>query len=173
MMEIQKILKPKGKIVIVSDFREKEVSEHLKKLGAVVNEQALEVGDFVCSERVCIEKKTGNDFVSSIIDGRIFEQASALKKNFEKPIIIIEGYSYREINENALKAALASLLIDFGISILTTRIPGVSTITAKKLLQHFGNVEKIFTANEKELQKARIGKKIAEKIRKLLTINYY
>jgi len=122
-METQKILKPKGKIVVVSDFREKEVIKHLKKLGAVVNEQSLEIGDFVCSEKVVIERKAHSDFISSIIDGRIFEQAKNLKENFEKPIIIIEGYSFHNINENVLKATIASLILDFGISLLSTRNP--------------------------------------------------
>jgi len=122
-METQKLLKPAGKIVVVSDYREKEVIENLKKLGAVVNEQALEIGDYICSESVGIERKTYDDFVSSIIDGRIFEQAEALKKNFEKPIVLIEGYSNRQINENVLKGAIASLLIDFNVSLLSTKNP--------------------------------------------------
>jgi Fanconi anemia group M protein len=122
-METQKLLKPANKTVIVSDYREKEVIEYLKKLGAVVNEQALEVADHICSEAVGIERKTYDDFVSSIIDGRIFEQAEVLKKSFEKPIVVIEGYSNRQINENALKAAIASLLIDFNVSLLATKNP--------------------------------------------------
>ncbi|MEM5790889.1 MAG: ERCC4 domain-containing protein [Candidatus Aenigmatarchaeota archaeon] len=122
-MEIQKILKPENKILIICDYREKEIIEKLKRSDIVINEQMLEVGDFIISQRVAIERKSYSDFISSIIDGRIFEQASLLRKNFEKPIIIIEGYSNREINENALKGALASLLIDFGISILMTRNP--------------------------------------------------
>jgi len=210
-MEIQKLLKPTGKIVIVSDFREKEVIEHLKKLGAIVNEQPLEVGDFAASERVIIERKTHSDFISSIIDGRVFEQAKAMKENFEKPIMMIEGHSNREINENALKGAIASLLVDFGISILSTRnpsdtaktiywiakkeqeegrgvaikvgkkpkteresqefivgsIPGVSTTLAKRLLEHFGSVEKIFSASTIELEKI-VGRKKAEKIWKII-----
>lgn len=122
-MEVQKLLKPKGKIVIVSDYREKEIIENLKKLGAAVNEQPLEVGDFAASERVIIERKTHGDFISSIIDGRIFEQAKAMKENFEKPIILIEGYSDRQINENALKGAMASMLVDFEISVISTKNP--------------------------------------------------
>lgn len=216
-METQKLLKPEGGVVIVSDYREKEVTEHLKKLGAIINERALNVGDFVCSERAVIERKTYNDFVSSIIDGRVFEQADALKKNFDKPIILIEGYSDRQINENALKGAIASLLIDFGVSLLTTRnpldtaktiywiakkeqfegrgvsikvgkkpkemkklqefivasIPGISLTLAKRLLDHFGCVEKIFVADEVELKKVKgIGNKLAEKVRKVLTAKY-
>lgn len=108
---------------MISDYREKEVIENLKKLGAAVNECALEVGDYICSDSVGIERKTHSDFVSSIIDGRIFEQAENLKKNFSKPVVVIEGYSNRQINENVLKAAIASLIIDFNLSILTTKNP--------------------------------------------------
>jgi len=120
-LETQKLLTPEGKILVISDYREKEVIEDLKKLGAVVNEQALEVGDFICSDTVGIERKAHSDFISSIIDGRIFEQAENLKKNFGKPVVIIEGYSNRPINENVLKAAIASLIIDFNLSILNTK----------------------------------------------------
>jgi Fanconi anemia group M protein len=217
-METQKILKLKEKVVIVADYREKEIIEYLKKFGAKINEMNLVVGDFVCSEGIAIERKTHSDFISSIIDGRIFEQAKALKEIFERPIIIIEGYSTRQINENALKGAIASLLVDFGISLLSTRnsldtartiywiakkeqsegkkeitikvgkkskdikrmqeqivasLPGISTVFSKRLLEHFGSVEKIFTANEEELKKVKgVGKKLAFKIRKILTEKY-
>jgi len=218
MMETQKILKPSRKILVICDFREKKIIDHLKIIGAAVNKISLEVGDFVCSERVCIEKKTGNDFVSSIIDGRIFEQARALKENFKNPIIIVEGYPTRRINENVLKGATASLIIDFAVPILTTRnpldtaktiywiakkeqseskrgmaikvgkkpkemkrlqefivsgIPGVSLTLARRLLNRFGNIEKIFVAEEGDLQKVNgVGKKLAKRIRKVLTYKY-
>lgn len=217
-MESQKILKPVEKTVVIADYREKEIIEHLKKIGAKVNETNLLVGDFVCSERIAIERKTHSDFISSIIDGRVFEQAKSLKENFAKPIIIIEGYSDRQINENALRGATASLLVDFGISLLSTKnpldtariiywiakkeqleggkeikikvgkkskemkrlqeqivagLPGISTVISRRLLEHFGSVEKIFSANEEELKKVKgVGKKLALKIRKILTEKY-
>lgn len=217
-MEEQKVLKPSGKIVVISDYREREVNEHLKKLGAIVNEQPLEVADFIASDRVCIERKTHSDFVSSIIDGRIFEQSKNMKENFEKSIIIVEGNSDREINENAMKGAVASILIDFDMSIVHTKnpfdtaktifwiakkeqeenkrtvsfkvgkkpkeakrlqeeivsgLPGVSNVISKRLLEHFGTVEKVFRADEKELKKVKgIGKKLAERIKKISTAKY-
>ena len=106
------------------DFREKNsfVADYLKSLGALIKFIPLRVGDYLCSERVCIERKNANDFVSSIIDGRLMEQAKDLKLNFQKPIILIEGNYYREnMNENAVKAVIASLLVDFDIPILMTR----------------------------------------------------
>lgn len=215
-METQKLLKTNG-IVVVSDFREKEIIKNLGILGAKVVEQSLEVGDFICCENVCIERKTYDDFVSSVIDGRVFEQAKLMKENFEKAVIIVEGYSIRDINENALKGAIASLLVDFGVSILSTKnpmdtakiiywiakkeqtkgrgvaikvgkkpksdkeirefivgsIPGVSTTLAKRLLEHFGNVEKILTASEQELLKVKgMKKNVVKKMRNILTANY-
>lgn len=217
-MEAQKVLRPDGKIVVISDYREREVNEHLKKLGAIVNERPLEVADFITSDRVGIERKTHSDFISSIIDGRIFEQSKNLKDNFEKSIIVVEGNSDRFINENALKGAIASLLVDFGMSIVHTKnpfdtakiifwiakkeqeenkktisfkvgkkpkemkrlqeeivsgLPGVSSVISKRLLEHFGAVEKIFRADEKELRKVKgIGKKLSARIKKILTAKY-
>lgn len=216
-METQKILKPANKIMIVADFREKEVSEKLKDLGALINKVSLDIGDFVCSERVAVERKTYSDFIGSIIDGRIFEQTKLLKENFERPVIIIEGYSNNTISENALKGAIASLLVNYGIPLVYTRnqsdtaktifwiakkeqsegkqlaikvgrkpkdiktqreyilcgIPGVSTVLAKRLLEKFGNVEKVFCASEDELREVEgIGKKLSQKIRNVVAGNY-
>lgn len=218
MMELQKILKPEKKVVIISDYREKEISNFLEKFGSTVNRMNLEIGDYLCSERVCIERKEANDFVSSIIDGRVFEQVKSLRENFEKPIIIVEGSSNRQINENALKGAIASLIIDFDVSIINTKnpydtaktiywiakkeqeenkhlisfrvgkkpkeikrlqeeivssLPNVSNVLSKRLLQHFGSIEKVFTASENDLQKVKgIGKKLSKKIKKILTEKY-
>jgi Fanconi anemia group M protein len=218
MMETQKILKPAGKIIIISDYREQEVIGHLKKLDATVNERSLEVGDFIISDDVVIERKTHSDFISSIIDGRIFEQSKCMKENFNKSIVIIEGHSDRQINDSAFKAAVASLLVDFNVSLLNTKnpfdtaktiywiakkeqeenkhaisfkvgkkpkemkqlqeaivssLPGISTVISKRLLEHFGNVENIFTADENELRKVKgIGIKLADRIRKIVNEKY-
>jgi ERCC4-type nuclease len=57
-METQKIFKSSKKIVIISDYREKKVNEILEKLGVKINQMNLEIGDFVPSQRVCVERKT-------------------------------------------------------------------------------------------------------------------
>ncbi len=218
-MDTQRILKISNKVVVIADYREREVIEMLKGLGAAVNETNLKVGDFVCSgDGVVIERKTHSDFISSIIDGRIFEQARYLKENYDKPVIIIEGRSNREMNDNVIKATIASLISKFNISIIpsenimdTTRtiywlakkeqddgtitlgfkhgkkpkdakklqefvlssVPGISHVLAKRLLEHFGTVEKVVNADEMELAKVKgVGKKLANKIKKLVTSKY-
>lgn len=85
----------------------------------------LDVGDFILSDRICVERKTVEDFLQSIIDKRLLSQAGELSRNFEIPILVIEGekdlYSLREIHPNAIRGAIASLAIDFGISIIPTK----------------------------------------------------
>lgn len=121
---MQKILKPDSQVVIFADFRENNTSitDIIEEMGAKVKQISLKVGDYILSDRTVIERKEANDFVNSIIDGRLFKQAEELKDNFEKPILIIEGNYFREtMNENAIKGALAAILLEYGIPIITTR----------------------------------------------------
>ncbi|MHA1860608.1 MAG: ERCC4 domain-containing protein, partial [Candidatus Asgardarchaeia archaeon] len=77
-------------------------------------------------EKVVVERKTTRDFLDSIVDGRLFDQVRKLSSSYEKPIMIIEGeslYGYRDINPNAVRGAILSLLLDFPIKILRTENP--------------------------------------------------
>jgi len=110
-------------VKIFADERERNsgIFEELKKYGARVDVQVLNVGDFILSDRVVVERKTRQDFENSIIDGRLFQQAPALQ-SFPKPIIIIEGESFEErVRKEALLGALASLMLDFNIQLFFTR----------------------------------------------------
>lgn len=101
-----------------------EVVKWLKRFGCTVMEKKLEIGDYLVSHDVVIERKKVMDFINSIIDGRLFNQAINLKKNFKKPIIIIEGNlwkaaSRRNIHHHAIIGALTSL-IDADVNVVFT-----------------------------------------------------
>ncbi len=113
------------KVKIYIDTRERN-TEIFKILNekADVEVRQLEVGDYIVSDRVCIERKTASDFLGSIIDKRLLEQAENLKRNFEISIIIVEGelnFASRNIHPNAIRGAIASVLTDFKISIIHTK----------------------------------------------------
>lgn len=101
------------------------VARTLEKLGMDVKLQTLEVGDYVVSERVGIERKTADDFLSTLMDGRdLFGQISDLARTFERPLLIIEGdglYTARQVHPNAVRGVLTSIAIDFGVPIIFTR----------------------------------------------------
>ena len=54
---------------------------------------ALEIGDYIVSDRLAVERKRTDDFACSLIDGKrnLFAQLSDLARVYEKPVLIIEG----------------------------------------------------------------------------------
>lgn len=120
---MQKILKPEKSVVIVDDReRNSVISNYLEQKGLSLKFVRLTVGDYIISERVCIERKTADDFVNSIINARVFNQIETLKDNYSKPILIIEGNSFREtMNENAIKAAISTLVTKYDVSLVMTK----------------------------------------------------
>ncbi len=111
-------------ITVYVDSREMR-SEVVKKLYEKAN---VRVGnfnaDYVVSDRVAIERKTADDFVDSIIDKRLFDQLIELKKNYLKPVLIVEGDGiYRRLNPNAIRGALATVIVDFGVPVIFTKSP--------------------------------------------------
>ncbi|AEF95928.1 DEAD/DEAH box helicase [Methanotorris igneus] len=117
--EIEKI-KVEGakKIKIIVDVRERHVGRLLADK-AKVEFKVLEVGDYIISDRVAVERKTAEDFVNSIIDKRLFMQLKDLRK-YQKPILIVEGKNFFRLHENAIKGAILSIILDFGIPIIFT-----------------------------------------------------
>ena len=116
------------KIIIYVDSREQAsgVVVKLKQMDAVINVKQLEVGDFVLSDEVVIERKTTEDFLSSIIDGRLFNQLTMMSSNYNSPLIILEGnpeelYTTRNIHENAIKGILSSIALNYRVPILYSR----------------------------------------------------
>ncbi len=135
-------------VKVSADYREKAsgVIKELIDMGAEIDLRQLEVADYICSQRCGIEFKTVPDFVDSLIDGRLLKQVRALKQNFEKPLIIVEGnqdlYSVRNIHPNALRGLLATITVSFGVPILQTKnykdTAGLILAIAKREQEEYG-----------------------------------
>ena len=80
-------------IRIVVDEREKKsgIPDLLKGLGINLEMKVLPVGDYIVGPETIIERKTISDLVSSIFDGRLFDQCDRLKEHYQFPILLIEG----------------------------------------------------------------------------------
>ncbi len=120
---IKKQSNPEEEIKIYCDCRESKILEYLISHNAIILPKKLEVADFILSDDVAVERKEVEDFTSSLIDQRLFTQASELKRNFEKPLFIIEGdlskiFFSRNIHPDALRSAMISLTIDYQIPFL-------------------------------------------------------
>ena len=87
---------------------------------AEVEFKTLEIGDYILSDRVAVERKTAEDFENSIIDKRLFNQVMDLKK-YERPLMIIEGNEFVRIHENAIRGMMFSIMIDYQIPVMFSR----------------------------------------------------
>ncbi len=204
--------------VIIDNREDASLEKALISLGAKVEWKQLELGDFLCSDKTVIERKTRADFERSIIDRRLFNQLKNLGEAYPNVILIVEGEeTYGSVSRNALLGAYASVITDFGAGMFFTRniqstaelifaiakheqfgnkeismfakrktftiaqtqesviemLPMVGPKMAKKLLVHFGSIEAIARATEKELLDVDgLGDKKAKVIRRIIESEY-
>lgn len=112
------------------DFREKDsgVAMELEQAyGVKTAFESLTSGDYIIDNHIAVERKTGSDFVLSIIDGRLFKQAEALKKSYSYAVIIVEGgniYNTQyDIHINAVKGAMINMSVIWRIPVLFSESP--------------------------------------------------
>ncbi len=183
----------------------------------IIEERRLFIGDYLINKRIVVERKTVKDFIISIIDGRLFSQASRLKRYAEVQFMVIEGvdlfHTNYHIDPQAIKGAIVSLSVSWQIPLIFSKspegtaeilitagthdvkycddllkrvgrrpgrlqtrklfflqgLPNIGPKIAKRMLEHFGSIEKIIIASERELARVDgIGKKKAAMIRKIV-----
>ncbi|MEB2836726.1 MAG: helix-hairpin-helix domain-containing protein [Desulfurococcales archaeon] len=113
-----------GRVRVYADVREERsgVIEELSRLGVMVIKKQLPLGDYLVSEEAVVERKTVKDFASSLVDGRLFDQASRLSESYSDIYYVVEGsprYLARWGSEgHQTLAALVALTVDYGARIL-------------------------------------------------------
>jgi ERCC4-type nuclease len=164
--------------------------------GIEMRPEQLPAGDYIVSERLVVERKTGADLAASIKDRRLFEQIDRLNTSFEAVVLVVEGMPVH-MSPASWQGALARALAS-GASVLRTEgpddtaawlvrfhrlegkppsevrprpnprrptadladvaedvlrcMPGVSSVGARRLLEHFGSLRAVFAADERELR---------------------
>ena len=122
-------------VKIIVDSREKnsKILFYLKKQGIDLEFKQLDCADYIVSDRAAIEYKKGEDLLSSIIDGRLFEQLGSISNAYQIPILLIEGFPSGGIHPEAIAGALSSFMIDFGVSIIQTQTSEETAVILKRL----------------------------------------
>lgn len=123
------------RVVIDERERRSRIPELIQIAGGFVDFAQLPVGDYIVAPDEVVERKTVQDLVSSVYDGRLFIQCSQLLKHFSKPLIVIQGdIADLEITTNADEIharrlqeriplayeALATVVAEFRIPIIHT-----------------------------------------------------
>jgi len=115
-------------IKIIIDDREKacgiiDILKIYLELEVIVTR--LAVGDYLINDKILIERKTLLDFARSIIDGRLFKQASLLTNSQYQRALILEGTQRADenfgVSREAMQGALITMSLVYGIPILRAR----------------------------------------------------
>lgn len=113
---------------VILDNREHKLMKALdqRKDKITYEIKQLDIADIVITQDVAIERKEGSDFISSIMDNRLFEQLLRLKDTYPYPILILEGMNDKVIERTGMKissiyGALSMVSYKLGISVIPTR----------------------------------------------------
>ncbi len=108
---------------VLYDHREvvSGVPAALEAAGVPVRAANLPAGDYVLSDRLVVERKSGTDLAASIKDRRLFEQADRLVAAYPAAVLVVEG-SPVHISEASRLGAIGRVVLA-GVSVLPTDGP--------------------------------------------------
>ncbi|GAX84863.1 hypothetical protein CEUSTIGMA_g12284.t1 [Chlamydomonas eustigma] len=97
----------------------------LHQKGMMLMPVTLEVGDYVLSPEICVERKALPDLQASLASGRLYHQAEAMTKHYKTPILLIEfdparAFSLQSVHDigddidaRSITSKLALLILHF------------------------------------------------------------
>jgi Fanconi anemia group M protein len=113
-------------IKISADHRERQsgIPDLLIERGVDISIDELPASDYLINESILVERKTNDDFVLSLINNRLFNQCSKLKRSLKNLLFIIEGNPYKtthNISYQAVKGALLSISLAWQIPVFFSK----------------------------------------------------
>ncbi len=128
------------RLKIIVDNRENKLIELIKRKESEIDLEVeqLDIADIVISKNVGIERKEGFDFISSIMDNRLFEQLERLKNTYPDSVLILEGLNDEVFGSTGMKiesiyGALAYVSYKLKISVIPTRNLKDTLIVIKRM----------------------------------------
>ncbi|CAG9321126.1 unnamed protein product [Blepharisma stoltei] len=99
----------------------------LYKQGIRVIPAQLQVGDYILSPSICVERKsvTTDDIFQSLSSGRLHDQLIKMKSYYDRCVLLIE---FREDTEFSLSATNSRSIACLHLSQLLNKIPGISLL---------------------------------------------
>lgn len=76
-------------IVDMREFRS-ELPSLIHRRGIHISPVTLEVGDYILTPDICVERKSINDLIGSLNSGRLYSQATQMTRFYKRPVLLIE-----------------------------------------------------------------------------------
>ena len=106
-------------MLFINTYEPEEIKQLLQK------QIEIEVKNFTPADyligNIAIERKTIDDFITSLVSGRLLEQLHRLKSCYQVCFLLIEGYDLSQLrNVKIIYSAIIYILIDLNIRIIFT-----------------------------------------------------
>ncbi|XP_003998897.2 DNA repair endonuclease XPF [Felis catus] len=112
---------------IVVDMREfrSELPSLIHRRGIDIEPVTLEVGDYILTPEMCVERKSISDLIGSLNNGRLYGQCISMSRYYKRPVLLIEfdpskpfsltsrGAFHQEISGNDVSSKLTLLTLHF------------------------------------------------------------
>ncbi|NWS73231.1 XPF endonuclease, partial [Crotophaga sulcirostris] len=112
---------------IIVDMREfrSELPSLIHRRGIDIEPVTLEVGDYILTPDICVERKSISDLIGSLNNGRLYSQCISMSRYYKRPILLIEfdpnkpfslvprGSLHQEISSNDITSKLTLLTLHF------------------------------------------------------------
>ncbi|CAM4619396.1 unnamed protein product [Lepidochelys olivacea] len=136
---------------IIVDMREfrSELPSLIHRRGIDIEPVTLEVGDYILTPDICIERKSISDLIGSLNNGRLYSQCISMSRYYKRPILLIEfdpsksfsltsrGCLHQEISSNDITSKLTLLTLHFPrLRILWCPSPHVTAELFEELKQN-------------------------------------
>nr|CAG4643819.1 EOG090X03DI [Lepidurus arcticus] len=78
--------------LVVVDMREfrSELPALLHKRGIDIVPVTIEIGDYILTPEMSVERKSLSDLIGSLVSGRLYNQCQAMSRYYSKPMLLIE-----------------------------------------------------------------------------------
>jgi ERCC4-type nuclease len=131
------------KMIVDNRERNFEILEGLEEQGVEMTFAQLPVGDYIISDRICVERKTVSDFEGSIINSRLFDQVKRLHESFAKPILLIEGSrDEARLSSNVMLGTIMKLYVDYNTQVVISSDEQETAYILSRFAEHEQNEEK-------------------------------
>ncbi|NXS11709.1 XPF endonuclease, partial [Neodrepanis coruscans] len=112
---------------IIVDMREfrSELPSLIHRRGIDIEPVTLEVGDYILTPDICVERKSISDLIGSLNNGRLYSQCISMCRYYKRPVLLIEfdpnksfsliprGSLHQEISSNDVTSKLTLLTLHF------------------------------------------------------------
>ena len=124
-------------IVDMREFRS-ELPSLLHKRGMDIEPVTLEVGDYILTPEICVERKSISDLIGSLNSGRLYNQATAMSRFYTSPMLLIEFdtnkpfslqgkyYMSRDVQSSDLSKITFKKTVSLSLAPFSPQSPGCS-----------------------------------------------